>query len=114
MLAQTGKTALANVGIDLLKDGFFLRPLDRSLEYEADKLAIVIAARSGYDPYGLVAALQMLAQYKGDADAASVFSTHPAPSERMAELEKFLPSMERYASQPQLEGRFKQTVGAAK
>ena len=50
----------------------------------------------------------------GDADAASVFSTHPPPSERIAELEKFLPAVERYASQPQLEGRFRQVVGAAK
>ena len=57
----------------------------------------------------------MLAQYKGDADAASLFSTHPSPSDRLAELESFVPSaLERYASQPQVEGRFKQVVGAAK
>jgi predicted Zn-dependent protease len=87
---------------NLIKDGFFLRPLDRSLEYEADQLAIVIAARSGYDPYGLVASLQMLAQYKGDSDAASVFSTHPPPADRVSELEKFVPIIERYATQPQL------------
>jgi predicted Zn-dependent protease len=113
-LAQTGKTALAKAGIDALKDGVFLRPLDRSMEYDADRMAIVIATRSGYDPYGLVAALQMLAQMKGDDDGASVFGTHPAAGERIAELEKFLPTVDRYASQPQVEGRFKQTVGAAK
>ena len=99
---------------NLIKDGFFLRPLDRSMEYEADQMAIVIATRAGYNPFGLVAALQMLAQYKGDADAASVFSTHPPAGERIGELEKFLPTVERYANQPQLEGRFKQVVGAAK
>jgi len=110
-LAQTGKTALANAGMDLLKDGFFLRPLDRSMEYEADRLAVVIAARSGYDPYGLVAALQMLAQAKGDGDGASIFATHPAAAERIAELEKSMPALDRYASQPQVEGRFRQTVG---
>ena len=99
---------------NLIKDGFFLRPLDRSMEYEADQMAIVIATRSGYNPFGLVAALQMLAQYKGDADAASVFSTHPPAGDRIGELEKFLPTVERYAAQPQLEGRFKQVVGAAK
>jgi predicted Zn-dependent protease len=111
VLAQTGKNALAKVGIDLLKDGFFLRPLDRSMEYEADRLAVVIAARSGYDPFGLVAALQMLAQAKGDHDGASVFSTHPAATERIEELEKSMPALERYASQPQVEGRFRQTIG---
>jgi predicted Zn-dependent protease len=109
---QVLKPYALDVAGNLIKDGFFLRPLDRGMETEADQMGVVIATRSGYDPFGLVAALQMLAQYKGDADAASVFSTHPPPSERIAELEKFLPTVERYASQPQLEGRFRQTVGA--
>ena len=108
---QAIKPFALNLAGDLLKDGFFLRPLDRGLEYEADRLAIVIATRSGYDPYGLVGALQMLAQYKGDADAASLLSTHPAPSDRLAELEKFVPTVEQYARQPQLlEARYKQNV----
>jgi len=108
---QMIKPYALDIAGNLIKDGFFLRPLDRSLEYEADQLAIVIAARSGYDPYGLVASLQMLAQYKGDSDAASVFSTHPPPADRVAELEKFVPTIERYATQPQLlEARFKQNV----
>lgn len=108
---QALKPMALNVVGDLIKDGFFLRPLDRGLEYEADQLAVVIATRSGYDPYGLVGALQMLAQYKGDADGASLLSTHPAPSDRLAELEKFVPTMEQYAKHPQLlEARFRQNV----
>ena len=108
---QMVKPYALNIAGNLIKDGFFLRPLDRSLETEADELGVVIATRSGYDPYGLVAALEMLAQYKGDADAASVFSTHPPPSERLADLEKFMPAVERYAAQPQLlEARFRQNV----
>ncbi len=108
---QMVKPFALDIAGNLIKDGFFLRPLDRSLEYEADQLAIVLAARSGYDPYGLVASLQMLAQYKGGSDAASVFSTHPPPADRVAELEKFMPSIERQATQPQvLEARFKQNV----
>ena len=108
---QMVKPFALDIAGNLIKDGFFLRPLDRSLEYEADQLAIVIAARSGYDPYGLVASLQMLAQYKGDGDAASVFSTHPPPADRVAELEKFVPKIERSITQPQLlEARFKQNV----
>ena len=96
---------------NLIKDGFFLRPLDRGLETEADQMAIVLAIRSGYDPYGLVGALQMLAQYKGDADAASLFSTHPSASDRIADLERFMPTVAQYAKQPQLlEARFKQNV----
>jgi predicted Zn-dependent protease len=110
-VGQAIKPFAINLVGDLLKDGFFLRPLDRGLEYEADQLAIVIATRSGYDPYGLVGAMQMLAQYKGDSDAASVFATHPSPSERLGELEKFMPSVEKFARQPQLlEARYKQNV----
>ncbi|HEX7558778.1 MAG TPA: M48 family metalloprotease [Usitatibacter sp.] len=114
-LAQAAKQKLVDMGADLVKSGFILRPLDRALEYEADRMAIVIAARSGYDPYGLVAVLQMLAQAHGDGDGASVFATHPAPGDRITELERLGPSVfDRYGAQPQVEGRFKQVVGAAK
>ncbi|HSS29254.1 MAG TPA: M48 family metalloprotease [Usitatibacter sp.] len=113
-VAQTVKTAASNAAADLIKDGFFLRPLDRSMEYEADQLGVVIATRAGYDPYGLVSALQMLAQYKGGADAASMLSTHPPAEERIGQLENVLPAVERYSSHPQLEGRFKSVVGAAR
>ena len=107
------KTKLANAGVDLVKDGMFLRPLDRGMEYEADRLGVVVAARGGYDPYGFVAVLTMLAQVKPDESGASItFSTHPSPTDRLAELEKAMPALEKYAQQPQVEGRFRQTVGA--
>jgi predicted Zn-dependent protease len=38
----------------------YLRGLDRGDELEADRLGVVIAARAGYDPYGLPAVLQKL------------------------------------------------------
>jgi predicted Zn-dependent protease len=108
------KTQLANAGVDLVKDGLFLRPLDRSMEYEADRIGVVIATRGGYDPYGLVAVLSMLAQVKPEESGASItFSTHPPPADRLAELEKVVPvSLEAYARQPQVEGRFRQAIGA--
>lgn len=105
------KTQLANAGVDLVKDGLFLRPLDRSMEYEADRLGVVVAARGGYDPYGFVAVLTMLAQVKPEESGVSItFSTHPSPADRLAELEKAMPELEKYAGQPQVEGRFRQTV----
>lgn len=110
--AQQVKTWASNAAQELIKDGFFLRPLDRSMEYEADDLAIAIATRAGYEPYGLVAALQMLAQHKGEGDAASVFSTHPPAADRIAEIEHLAPVMERYAANPKNEQRFRQAVRA--
>ena len=55
----------------------------------------------------------MLAQVKPDESGASItFSTHPSPADRLAELEKVVPTaLEKYARQPQVEGRFRQTVG---
>ena len=106
------KGAAANAGVEAVKSGVFLRPLDRGMEYEADRMGVVIAARSGYDPYGLVAVLSMLAQVKGDGSGAAIFDTHPAASDRISELESFMPkAVERYASQPQVEGRFRQVIG---
>jgi len=110
-VGNMAKPYILDAAGNLIKDGFFLRPLDRGLETEADQLAIVLATRAGYDPYGLVGALQMLAQYKGGGDQASVFSTHPSAADRIADLEKFVPTMEPYTKQPQLlEARFRQNV----
>jgi predicted Zn-dependent protease len=110
-LGNVAKPYLLDLGGNLIKDGFFLRPLDRGLESEADRLAVVLATRAGYDPYGLVGAMQMLAQQKGGGDEASVFSTHPSPADRLAELEKFMPAIEAKVKQPQLlEARFRQNV----
>jgi len=110
-VGSVAKPYILDAAGNLIKDGFFLRPLDRGLETEADQLAVVLAARSGYDPYGLAGALQMLAQYKGGGDAASIFSTHPSATDRLAELERFMPSVEGQLKQPQLlEARFKQNV----
>jgi len=107
------KSQLANAGVDMVKDGLFLRPLDRSMEYEADRIGVVVATRGGYDPYGFVAVLSMLAQVKPEESGASItFSTHPSPADRLAELEKEMPALEKYASQPRVEGRFRQAVGA--
>jgi predicted Zn-dependent protease len=114
VVAQTAKTWATGVVADAIKNGLFLRPLDRSMEYDADQLGVVIATRAGYDPYGLVGALEMLAQYKGGGDAASVFATHPPATDRLSQLEKFWPKVERYSGQPQLENRFRQTVTASK
>jgi predicted Zn-dependent protease len=110
-VGNMAKPYLLDAAGNLIKDGFFLRPLDRGLESEADQLAVVLATRAGYDPYGLVGALQMLAQYKGGGDEASVFSTHPSAADRIAELERFMPNVERFVKQPQLlEARFKQNI----
>jgi predicted Zn-dependent protease len=89
----------------------FLKPLDRGMEYEADRLAVVLATRSGYDPYGMASVLQVLGQEKGDGSGADIFATHPTPSDRLTELEKFAQTVKPGPSPQQGEARFKQVVG---
>jgi predicted Zn-dependent protease len=94
--------------VELLKNGLLVKPLDRGLEYEADRMGVVLAARAGYDPYGLVAVMQMLAQVTG-GDEAGILATHPSPNERIAELEKVMPALDKYAGQS-ADARFRQVV----
>lgn len=65
----------------------FARGLDKSAEFEADQISIVLAARAGYNPYGLIAVLHKLAARGGsDASLALLFETHPAPGEHLSQL----------------------------
>jgi len=63
------------------------RGLDKSAEFEADRIGVVLAARAGYSPYGLVEVLHMLAARAADDTLlALLFKTHPAPGERLTQL----------------------------
>lgn len=65
----------------------FVRGLDKEDEFEADRMGVVIAARSGYSPYGLVSALQTLSASPTDGGFALMFKTHPTPADRLEHLE---------------------------
>jgi predicted Zn-dependent protease len=50
-------------------------------------MGVVIAARAGYDPWGLPSALQTLAGVNPDDTYVKLlFKTHPAPSARLEKL----------------------------
>lgn len=62
----------------------FARGLDKQDEFAADRLGVVIAARGGYNPYGLLGALHTLGEISADDSAvALMFRTHPAPAARL-------------------------------
>jgi len=90
----------------------YSRGLDKSDELEADRLGVVIAARAGYDAYGLPSVLQTLqAMNAQDSALALMFKTHPAPAERLDSLgEKMQPLLDAYSRQPQLGERFVQQI----
>jgi predicted Zn-dependent protease len=91
----------------------FTRGLDKGDELEADRLGVAIAARGGYDTYGLPSVLQTLqAMNPQDSGLALMFKTHPAPGERLDALEKLQGLLDAYAAQPQLAERFLATARA--
>jgi predicted Zn-dependent protease len=90
----------------------YSRGLDKSDELEADRLGVVIAARGGYDAYGLPSVLQSLqAMNAQDSALALMFKTHPAPGERLDALaERMQPVLDAYSGQALLAERFVRQV----
>jgi predicted Zn-dependent protease len=63
------------------------RGLDKDAEFEADRVGVVVAARAGYEPFGLPSVLQEIGHVSaGDNSVALLFKTHPHPDERLARL----------------------------
>ncbi len=93
-LAGEAARAVARVGLEGL-----VRGLSREDELAADQMGVVIAARAGYEPYGLVSVLQSLAAMPQDDAALGFFlKTHPSTADRLAALETEMPiSFESYA-----------------
>ncbi|MES2502009.1 MAG: M48 family metalloprotease [Pseudomonadota bacterium] len=98
------KQQLVNIGAGLITDKFgkdnqiaqkaigsgaeiSARSLDKNAEYEADRMGMILAARAGYDVYGLSEVLQTIGQTnKTDNSVALLFKTHPHPDERLTRL----------------------------
>ena len=63
------------------------RSLDKTAEFEADRLGLSYATRAGYEPYGLTDVLQTMGQTnKNDGSVALLFKTHPHPDDRLVAL----------------------------
>lgn len=64
------------------------RALDKRAEFEADRIAIVLTARAGYDSHGLPEVLHLIGHYSADDDrVALLFKTHPHPDARLEKLD---------------------------
>jgi len=65
----------------------YARGLDKGDEFEADRIGVVLAARAGYDPYGLPAVLTTLATADPKDNYLSLlYKTHPLPQARLDKL----------------------------
>ena len=86
----------------------YARGLDKSDEFEADRMGVVLAARAGYDPYGLPAVLTTLASADPKDNFLSLlYKTHPLPQARLDKLAPGLLALDSIKA-PQNEARFRQ------
>jgi predicted Zn-dependent protease len=86
----------------------YARGLDKSDEYEADRMGIVFATLAGYDPYGLPAVLTTLASADPkDNYLTLLYKTHPLPQARLDKLAPGLTTLDSIKA-PQNATRFQQ------
>lgn len=80
----------------------YTKGLDQDDELDADRTGVALAARAGFDPYGLVAVLQQLrTAAPDDVLFALSLSTHPPAQLRLNQLELAMGSrLDEYAGQP--------------
>jgi len=88
---------LLALGKDLYSSG-----LDQDDEFAADRNGVALAARGGFDPYGLPSVLQQLRSAAPDNPLFSLsLRTHPAPQLRLDQLELAMGNrLDAYAGKP--------------
>lgn len=100
--------ALLGAGMNLYGSG-----LDQGDEYAADRAGMVIAARAGYDPLGLVYLLTTLDSVGvGDARTQLMFATHPPTRSRIDALAVIADQLGAYKGSLQNGERFAQIQGS--
>jgi predicted Zn-dependent protease len=116
LATQNRGSAATNEKLVSFGKEMYSRGLDKGDEFEADRLGVVLAARAGYESYGLPSVLQTLQSMNAeDSGVALMFKTHPAPGERLEQLgDKMQPTLDAYAGQPALAERFRAEVKTAK
>jgi len=83
----TGTALLAAIAVTL--------PNSRTMESEADRIGIELAARAGYDPRAAVSLWRKMAQV-GGKNPPQFLSTHPNPATREETLGQLVPQMMPY------------------
>jgi predicted Zn-dependent protease len=110
-LNQRSRSPLASAAGQQLIGGMkeiMLKGLSKEDEYEADRMGVVIAARAGYDPYGLVSVIQLIQAMGGSRpELALLFETHPSPESRLDALSAAMGAkLDPYAQQPSVAARY--------
>lgn len=81
-------------GLGILKTFGVDNPFSRSDESEADELGLYLMAKAGYNPQAAPNLWVKMANATGNS--GGFFSTHPADSTRLANIQKWLPKALEY------------------
>ena len=97
--ADAIKAQMLSLGREIYSKG-----LDQADEFEADRNALTLSARAGFDPYGLVSVLQQLRGTSADNPAFALqLSTHPATPLRLDQIEQAMGTrLDAFAGKPSL------------
>ncbi len=84
---QAASGEAANAALSQASAQIYARGLDKSSEFEADRVGVELMTQVGYDPAASVGVLERLQLLKGDDPSAELlFSTHPSPADRLDTL----------------------------
>jgi len=91
--ARSGNAMVSSAMVGLVRN-LYTKGLDQSDEFDADRQGVLYAARAGYAPIGLPTVLNMYAATGSGSNQAYevLFSTHPAPKDRLEKLQPFMSS----------------------
>jgi len=96
-LVVSGAAAVAGVSegtasiANMIGEVTFQLPFSRDQESEADTIGLELMARAGYDPRSAVTLWNKMSSTAGAGGTPKFLSTHPAPKERIKDIEKNLP-----------------------
>jgi len=96
-LVVSGAAAVAGVGqgtadlANMIGQVTFQLPFSREQESEADTIGLELMARAGYDPRAALTLWNKMSKAEGSGSTPKFLSTHPAPKERINDIEKYLP-----------------------
>jgi len=102
--------ALSDIAEKLIERGY-----DRKYEYEADRISVKIAARTGYDPNGLIDFLETMKQNSSQGAKKGWFQTHPSAVDRIARAQKEISSLNFVPEEEMVRtSRFKESIKGLK
>lgn len=108
-LAQLTKAfegSVNDITSTLINNGY-----SRGFERKADRAAVDILQRTGYDPHGLVDMLEQMKKHlkPGGLDFAK---THPPPDSRIADIKKWIGPRKKSQGSEARQARFQQALGS--